>query len=171
MKAFVLTRCNTISEEDIQLIQSSDIFKICVNNAEYNCNYRLFHDYSHYANFVKYFPEPLITSYHALQCVEKTAIQKTNRFVMFYNTSDIVNSKNSNELFFSTGSIIPSIDYCIKQGYKDIILVADNNVYSDNFKTKINEAISKLTKHSNIYQFSNGNFNLPVKSIKEFIRN
>ena len=171
MKAFVLTRCNTISEDDIQLIQSSDIFKICVNNAEYNCNYRLFHDYSHYENFVKYFPEPLITSYHALQCVERTAIQKTGRFVLYYNTTDIPNTKDKNELYFATGSIVPSVDYCIKQDADEILLVADNTVYSENFRNGINKAIEKLSKYSNIYQFSNGKFNLPIKSIKEFIEN
>lgn len=169
MKAFVLTRCDSVLPEDVKIIQSSNIFKVCVNNASYNCNYRLFHDYSHYDGFVKYFSEPLITSYHALQSVERTEIQKTGRFSLFYNTTDIPNTKNKNELFFATGSIIPSIDYCIKNGASEVLLVADNNVYSDNFKDGINKALNKLITHSNIYQFSNGNFKLPIKSIKDFI--
>ena len=95
-----------------------------------------------------------------------------SRFELFYNCASSQMSDNKNELFFTSGSIIPAIDYCLKNDSKKILLIADNKVYSKIFQKNIKDAVNKMNNISddiNIYQFSDGNFDLEIKSIKDFI--
>lgn len=169
-KAFVLTRCSDVGETEKQLINNSNIFKIAVNNANYKSNVRIFHDYSYYKYFIDNFTEPLITSYHAKQSCEYANIkQHLNRFILFYNCTRTPNSPKKSELYFETGTIIPAIDYCIKNGFTEILLVADNKAHSQWFQTRINNHLKNLQEHCNLYQFKLGNFKVSVKSIQQFI--
>ena len=63
-KAFILTGCKNISKEDTDLINNSNIFKLCVNNANYKGNFRIFHDANYVNRIMEKYSEQLITSYH-----------------------------------------------------------------------------------------------------------
>ena len=42
-------------------------------------------------------------------------------------------------------------------------------MHSEEFQRQIKDEIDKLTGKAKIYQFSNGNFNLPVKAVSDFL--
>ena len=69
---------------------------------------------------------------------------------------------------FKGATILAAIDYAKLKGYDNILLVADNTVHSKSFQKLVN---SHIVNDGKIYQCSNGNFNLPVKPIKEWILN
>ena len=167
-KAIVITRAiDNCSNEEKELINSSNIFKIAVNRANIKSNVRLFHDYAWAKMYATEFDEPLISNTNCDKFTNKIGYK--DRFKMFYMPVFCCNHFDKNKLFFHYGSLIPSIDYCIKNGYTDILLVADNNVYTEEFRININWAIDKLSKHCNLYQYSNGYFKLPTLNIKEFL--
>lgn len=167
-KCLILTRCENVTEEEKQLIECSDIFKIAVNYAPYKSQTRLFHDYAFWQGYVSAFTEPLITSFHMKHDKALQEAKATNRFISFYETSENPDLSEDDILHFQGGSLTPTINYTIKQKYSEILIVADNTAYDKYFQEEINKAISKYKDLANIYQFKNGNFNLPIKSIKEF---
>lgn len=168
MKALVLTRCENISTEDRALIHQSNLFKICVNYAPYSSDIRLFHDDQHWKYYSNNFKEPLATHSNALNRYDRKQIIETNKFVLFYINAIKPATPNKQELFYHINSVIPAIDYCIKQNYQDILIVGDNTVYSKEFQEEYNKATNILKNYCNLYQFSNGNFDLATKSIEEF---
>lgn len=167
-KAIVITRAiDNCSDEEKQLIDDCDLFKVAVNRANAKTNVRLFHDYSWAKMYATEYIEPLISNTNCEKYTNKIGYKE--RFKMFYMPIFCCNHPDKDKLFFHYGSLTPSIDYCIKNGYIDILLIADNNVYTDEFRTNINWAINKLSQYCNLYQHTNGNFELPVLSIEEFI--
>ena len=169
-KCFILTRCDAITEQEKQLINNSNIFKMAVNYAHYNSNCRLFHDYSFWNKYVGYFSESLITSYHIKHSEDLQQAKDTGRFILFYETSTMPVIEKIDTLHFDSSSIIPAINYCTLQGFTEILLIADNTAYDNILQQDINKAIAKYKDIANIYQYSNGNFILPIKTIEEFIR-
>ena len=170
MKAIVVTRqINDLLPEDKFILDITKIFKIAVNYANVNNpNYRLFHDYGHYRWYFNNFNENnFIVPEIAKKLTDK--FKCTERVHLFYKPVKESNTNNDNELYFQMGSIVPSIDFCIKQGATQILLIANNKVHHEEFKKQIRRAVDNLKQHCNIYQHSQGNFNLPVVSIKDFI--
>ena len=70
---------------------------------------------------------------------------------------------------FKGSTIIAGIEYLISKNYDEILIVGDNRVNSQEFRENVNKEIDKLVSKVKIYQYSNGNFNLGIKRIKEFI--
>ena len=66
-------------------------------------------------------------------------------------------------------TIIAAVDYLILKNYDEILIVGDNKVHTIKFRDEVNKEIDKLSPKIKIYQYSQGNFNLPQKSIKEFV--
>ena len=65
------------------------------------------------------------------------------------------------------GTITTAIDYAIKLGCKDILLIADNTVHSKDFQDCVNTGIIELAKHCNLYKWTkDGNFPIPYKKYK-----
>lgn len=128
--------------------------------AKYKADVRLFHDHVYWKSYLEKTTEPLISSF---------LVNNHERFIFKYKIGNSPNSQDKEELYFKEGSIIPAIDYCIKiVGANEILLIADNTAHNKEFQERINEAIKQFKV--NIYQFTAGNFNLPVKSIKDFIQ-
>ena len=167
MKALVLTRCE-INEKNRALIENSNLFKISVNYALFDSDVRLFHDQRYWKHYVADFKDILITHENILNNIGIEQIKQSKRFKLFYKNASIPNTTNQNELFYKINSVIPAIDYCIKQNYQDILIVGDNTVYSKEFQEEYNKATNVLKNYCNLYQFSNGNFDLATKSIEEF---
>jgi hypothetical protein len=165
----LLTRCKTSNFEKISIDKSS-ILKIAVNRADYQSNYRLFYDSFHWRSYFDHIKNEIFVT----RKLESENINNKENF-MFFEDALTPCTSNSNELFMEHSSLIPSIDLAIKLGGKDILLIADNNVDNINFlkevfEPEINKTIQEFREYANIYQFSKGNFNLPVKSIEEFTK-
>jgi hypothetical protein len=161
MKALILTRC-PVSDDDRAFVNQSNVLKIAVNRADFKADYRLFADWFHWQDYLKY-PEKLITR-------NKSEITNKDKF-LFYEFSGIKTDKE--DLYFAHTSLIPAIDFAAKiLKATEILLVADNKIkddygFTEAAETGINESLKLF--NANLYQFSNGNFNLKTKTIKDFI--
>lgn len=81
-----------------------------------------------------------------------------------------IDTPDKKYLYFMGGTITTAIDYAIKLGCKDILLIADNTVHSKDFQDCVNIGIIELAKHCNLYKWTeDGNFPIPYKNIKDFI--
>lgn len=174
MKSLILTRVET-SEKVKALVNSSKLFKIAVNRADYEANARLFHDAHHWRSYLHY-KELLVTRLYNSVGKVFTPLEMTDeeksRF-LFYDDCFRANTKRKDKLYFACSSLIPAIDLAIKLNSKEILLIADGNVGTSGFLPQLfipqmNIAFKKLRKHANIYMFQKGFYDLPVMSIKEF---
>jgi hypothetical protein len=152
MKALILTNAPT-TEKEKEKINNTDILKIAVNVARYKADYRVFRDY--WLINPNDFSEPVIL------------LNDEDYF-----KADFPNTTNKNELYFNTGTLTTAIDFAIKQGATDILLIADNTLYGEDFQNGINRGIEDLKKHVSIYKYTKqGNFNIQYKSVDKFIEN
>ena len=149
MKAIILTYA-PVSDFECELLINTKIFKLALNgHAKELCpDKRIITDYV-LPKILNTCPEKIMSVREKLRCyspqVEYPVIE------------------------FKGSTIVAAIDYLISKNYKQILIVGNNKVNSNEFQTDVNRQIDKLVKRANIYQYSNGNFNLKVKSIKEFI--
>ena len=72
---------------------------------------------------------------------------------------------------FRGATILSAIDYLTDKNYKEILIVGNNLVNNIKFRNLINNEIEKIKNEIILYQYSNGNFKLPIKSIPEFLNN
>lgn len=149
-KAIVLTQIK-ITDIEKELLKNTNVFKIALNQhaEELKPNIRIVTDYSLGEKCFK-FPQKIIS------------IRERFRFI----TDKVIYPK---DIKFKGSTILASLDWLIQQNYRDILIIGDNTVNTKEFQDKVNEEIEKIKHKANIYQFSNGNFNLPVISIKEFL--
>lgn len=165
MKALILTRVETTAEVKA-LVNNSNIVKIAVNHADYIADYRIFNDWGYWRSFLCY-PEKMYTN-----SIAKLPEKYKDRFSLF-TLSNRPNTKDKNKLYMQSSSLTLAIDFAIKLGAKDILLIADGDVGTSGFLPQLfipqmNIAFKKLRKHANIYMFQKGFYDLPVMSIKEF---
>lgn len=153
MDAIILTP-TIISNEEKQLIDDFNGLKIAINKAPYKADYRLLIDLYYLDEILKEFPEPIISrSITPMKLMDKPRVT----FM---------------PLFIWHGSITSAIHLAILKYAKDILLIGDNSVHSDNFKNGVKDGVNYLRKYNpvNIYKYTKeGNFNLPYMSIREFI--
>jgi hypothetical protein len=135
IKGIILTNIN-ISDEEKQLINNSKFFKVCVNWADYKCDYRLVKDRSGLRHIKKKYPCDYI--YHI--------------------GVDL-------DVYFNIGTIVSAVHFT-KRYVNDIIIVGDNTVHKKSFQDGIKQELKAFT---NLYQFSKGNFDLPVMDLREFL--
>ena len=148
MKAIILTYA-PVTDREKSLINKSNLLKIAVNHAPYKADYRVIRDcfYDSYKNY----SDKLI-------------------FLDGYIIKQTDTPNDNNGLYFMGGSITTAIDFTIQQGATDIILIANNTVNGEDFQQCINKGIIELKKYANLYKYTeDGNFDLPFKSIKEFM--
>lgn len=148
MKALILTYAPVTAKEK-DLINNSNILKIAINSAPYKSDYRVVNDVESIPYLLINFEEQII-----VRAIDPTVSDNTR---VIYN----------HNLYMYGGTITAGIDFAIKQGAKDILLIADNTVYTKKHQDNINKGIEHF--RADIYQYSKGNFNLPVKKIKDFI--
>lgn len=150
MRALILTNA-PIRRYEQYLINRSDVFKVAVNFALYQADYRVIVDV-YYRDLIK-------------QIFDESIVQR----VIDPTVSNDERITYDHSLYFQQGTLTSAVSFAINQGCTDILLVANNKKYSDEFQTGISAGIDHLKQFANIYQYRNGNFNLPVVKIKDFL--
>lgn len=150
-KAIVLTYA-PVPEYEQKILRNTKIFKIALNNhAEvFKPDIRICSDYI-LAMICRNFPQKIISVRDAFRF-------KSNRVI-------------KSDIEFKGATILCAVDWLIQEGYTDILIIGDNKVNTKQLQELIKTEIDKVKDKANIYQYTAGNFNLPVKSITEFISN
>jgi hypothetical protein len=149
MKAIILTYA-PIEKTEQEIIKNTNIFKLALNHhaEEYHPNKRIITDYI-LPSVCRKFPDDIIISV-------RDKFRSPSKRVEYFNTE------------FKGATIISAIEYLISKGFDKILIIGDNKVNSNSFRDTVNNWIDNKTDKSKIYQYTNGNFHLPITSIKEF---
>ena len=147
-KAIILTHA-PIGEKDGVIIKRTGIFKAAINQhaGEYKPDIRIVSDYVVPDILVRY-PEKIISVRQKMRCPSKR--------VEYFETE------------FKGSTMICAVEYLIYKGYDEILIVGDNRVNTKEFQDNVKQEIDNLKGQAKIYQYTDGNFNLPKKSIAEF---
>ena len=148
MKAIILTYA-PINDAEKFTLQKTNIFKLALNQhaEDLNPNARIITDYI-LPKIYKRFSQKIIS------------VREKLKF-----TSDRVEYFDGE---FKGSTILAGIDYLISKNYDEILIVGNNKVNHNQFQESVNNEIDKIKNKVNIYQYTKGNFNLPVKTISEF---
>lgn len=147
MKCLILTNYKA-TDEECSYIRDTDVYKIAIN--EHGEQYK---------------PDARIITDYIAEKVCKNFSQTILSVRDKWNLSDRVKHI---DIEFKGATILAAIDYAKLKGYDNILLVADNTAHSKDFQELVKR---NIIDDGTIYQCSKGNFNLPVKSIKEWILN
>ena len=149
MKAIILTYA-PVKEFEREILKHTKIFKLALNQhaADLNPNARIITDY--------------VLEKICKSCSEK--IISVREKLRYYSPRI-----EYPEIEFKGSTIISGLDYLISQNYDEILIVGDNKVHSETFRKQVNNEIGKLSAQIQIYQYSDGKFNLKIKTIKEFL--
>lgn len=161
-KVMILTKV-PVSVDTRDFVDSCDVFKICVNWCNFKGDVRIFHDADLYKWYEEKYTEPLITHNWVINKVDKS------KYSLLYGSTPKLNTQNKEELYQSAGTMGKAMDLCVKYGAKKILLIADNTAHSLAFRNQVNDVLCRLSDYASFYQFSDGNFLCPVKSIEDFI--
>ena len=152
MKAILLTYAPVTKDEE-ELIRNTDIFKIALNNhaEEMKPDIRICSDYI-LNDLLTHFPQNVISVREKLRYYSKRVIYP--------------------EFEFKGSTIVSGVDWLIENGYKDILIVGDNKVNTPAFQNIVSKNLFTLlfTPDVHIFQYTNGNFLLPVMSVEQFIK-
>lgn len=148
MKAIILTYA-PISDEERDILKRTDIFKLALNqhSKDLNPHARIITDYI------------LLKVYKS--CPERI-ISVREKFKFYSSRVEYP------EIEFKGSTIIAAADYLISKNYDEILIVGDNKVNSVEFRNKVNEKMDIISSEAKIFQYTNGNFNLPVRKIADF---
>lgn len=148
MKAIILTQ-SPVNESERELLKKAKIFKLALNRhaEDLQPDARIISDYC-LGDICKKFSQKIIS-------VRDRFGYETNR-VEYFNGE------------FKGATIVSAIDYLISKNYDEILIVGDNTVHGEEFQSLIKREIDNLKDRPKIYQYTNGNFNLPTLSITEF---
>lgn len=152
MKAIILTFA-PITEKEEKLLTDTKIFKLAINGwAEYlKPDLRIVSDYNFGLYILKNFPEKVVNIRELIE--HERSIYEPN-------------------IRFKGSTLVAGVDYLISKGFKDILILGDNTVRQDWFQKRIKKEIDLIVESNdvNIYQYSNGNFNLKTKTVEQFIK-
>lgn len=152
MKAIILTYA-PVAKSEQEILRKTTIYKLALNrHAEEFCpDARILTDYI-LESVYKNFPNQKIIS------VRDTLRQNSDRI-------EYPNIK------FKGSTILAAIDYLVFKNYDEILIIGDNKVNHTKFRDDVNYEIEKIPKYIKLYQYSNGNFKLPVQTIRDFCKN
>lgn len=148
MKAIILTYA-PVSKADAKLLKNTDVFKIATNfsAAELKPNIRLTAD----------------------NIVDKCLECDTCPVLSINYDLDKERVINACKMPARHSSLISCIDYLLFAGYKYILLVATNPEGTATFNINYN-GVNELKDYVYLFKYTqDGNFNIPYKSIKDFI--
>lgn len=176
VKFLVLTRMlNTLTEER-RLIQASKLPKIAVNHVLIRADYRLFHDYDKFGEYTYRARkgERLVTMSGGFLPPKVWMYYKPVGYPSLNNDKNEVIEEhkfgNQEQLYFSSGSIVPAVDLATRLGATEILIVGDNTVHGERFQEGIKEAMQKLKAYCDLFCFkAENNFDLPYKDLAKFL--
>lgn len=153
VKALILTNV-CLKPEEKELLQKTDIKKFALNHHAETLkpDFRICTDYGIAPLLLQRFSQKIITTRDYAQ---------NSRLIY------------AGHIAFKGSTIVACIEYLIDTGFNRILIVGDNTVHSSVFQQRVNKEIDSIVQNNKdvkIYQYSNGNFNLPVISIFEFER-
>lgn len=150
MKAVILTYA-PVSSQEKELLIKTGIFKIALNQ---------------HAEALK--PDTRIITDYFLENLYNRFSQKiiSIRDRLNFNTERV----EYPDIEFRGSTIIAALEYLISKGYDEILIIGNNKVNSLEFRDMVNNDIEKLKTNAKIYQYSDGNFNLPVMGVKDFLQ-
>lgn len=153
MKAIVLTPA-PIQPEDVQPLIDTNIEKYAINgHAEWlKPTYRICSDYGVIGYLLEYFPQEIITTREYAQ----------NKRLIY-----------AGDISFKGSTMTACIEYLVSRGYKKILIIGDNTVHDKFFQDRINTEIKRILEENSdveIFQYSKGNFNLPIMTVQKFIK-
>ena len=151
MKAIILTYA-PVQDFEHDILKNTNIFKLALNGhaSDLKPDARIITDYV-LPHILANFPENIIS------------VREKLRYPL--------NRVEYPDIVFKGSTIIAGVDYLILKGFDEILIVGDNNVNSLNFQNEVKKEIDNLSSKIKIYQYSDGNFNLKVKCIKDFTQN
>lgn len=150
-KAIILSQI-PLNNHNINLLKMTNILKIALN---------------HHAEYLK--PCLRICTDYSIATILLNKFKQNVVTIRDYSPDKRIIYKP--EIIFKGSTIVAAIEFLILSGYKEILLVADNTIHDEWFKNRVNKEIDKINKQNKnikIYQFSNGNFNLDIKSVEDF---
>lgn len=174
MKAIIITRAvneNIDSEKLTALLSDTEVLKIALNKTVCTCDIRLFLDWFIWDK-VKGLGGQLMTISTGLKRIP----EEFHKDFIFFNGTKMPCTADESELLVCNSSLDTAIDLAFKIGVTDLLLIADNNIIEDDisFFKGFLEGIKMVTDFyntkMNVYQFSKGNFNLPVMDLESFIK-
>lgn len=148
MKAIILTYAS-VQDYECEILKQTKIYKLALNQhaKEFMPNARIITDYV-LSDICKNTSEKIISI--------------RDRFRFYSPRVEYSNIE------FKGSTMIAGVEYLISKNYDEILIVGNNTVHSQSFRNSIKNEMDKLTVRASIYQYSNGYFTLPVKTIKEF---
>ena len=148
MKSLILTYA-PVSNAERKILTETSIFKLALNQhaREYSPDARIIADYT-LKNIYNKFDEKIIS-------VRDKSLPESERIVYFRGE-------------FKGSTILAAIDYLISLGYDKILIVGNNKVNNLKFRNEVSQEIDKIKDKIKLYQYSNGDFNLSVKTIADF---
>ena len=148
MKAIILTYA-PVQDYEREILKNTKIFKLALNQhaKDLKPDARIITDYV-LPHIIANSPENIISIREKLR----------------YNSQRV----EYPDIVFKGSTIIAGVDYLILKGFDEILIVGDNRVNTVKFQCEVNKEMDKLSAENRIYQYSDGNFNLKVKSIKDF---
>lgn len=177
-KAIIITRAikeHPDFKEIRMFLQQTDVFKIAVNHAGAKGNIRLFVDWFHWREYLRY-EEQLVTN--VVGCIGLSdhppiPPEYHERF-FFFKAGRTIGSSDIQELCVFPSSLGAAMDLAYKMGYQEILLLADNKVKIDGvnflpgFKEQSDFVVSEYAKRIKVCQYTYGEFSLPVESLEDF---
>lgn len=147
-RAIVLTYAS-VNETEKDILKHTNIFKIAINQhaEEFNPDVRICSDYI-LKNLLQNFSQKTVS-------IREIPRIKNERVI-------------TPKIEFKGATIISALEYLIMNSYNEILIIGDNKVNHEEFQNLVSTEIDKLKSRAKIYQYTKGNFNLPVKSITEF---
>lgn len=149
MKAIILTNA-PVQDFEQQILKQTKIYKLALNQ----------HAKEFYPN------ARIITDYVLSNVCQNTSEKIISLREHFRFYSPRVEYSN---IEFRGSTMIAAVEYLISKNYDEILIVGTNTVHSQVFRDCIKNEMNKFASKADIYQYSNGYFNLPQKSIKEFV--
>ena len=150
MKAIILTYA-PINTYEKEILQKTKIYKLGLNHhaSELNPNARIITDYVLPKICQKFPNDKIISVRQKLRCPSEK--------IEYFDKE------------FRGATIISAVDYLISKNFNQLLIVGNNTVNGDEFCNLVNSEMKRFAKKALIYQYSNGNFQLPVMSIERFV--
>ena len=147
MKSIILTYA-PVPETEQALLTSTKIFKLALNGhaEEYKPDLRICSDYI-LSDICRNYPQKVVSVRERF----KFATDRVEYFPCFKGAT-----------------ILSALEYLIHKGYDEILIVGDNKVNTKEFQDNVNHYIEQIKELASIYQYTDGNFDLPTKSITDF---